>query len=178
MRSVFLSLALSIAPLAAFAVGFNDDDPPTPTETTTTCTNGQVWDADANSCVEPDKSSLNDTDRMNAVRELAYAGRLSEAERVLNAVTDQDADAVLTYRGFIARKSGQTDAAFAWYERALAVNPDNLLARSYLGQWHVETGNITLARAQLSEIRQRGGRSTWPEVSLRMAIQSGTGYSY
>ena len=178
MRGVFLSLALSVAPLAALAVGFNDDDPPTPTETTTTCTKGQIWDADAKSCVEPDKSSLNDTDRMNAVRELAYAGRLSEAARVLDAVTDQGADAVLTYRGFIARKSGQSDAAFAWYKRALTANPDTLLARSYLGQWYVETGNITLARAELSEIRHRGGRSTWPEVSLRMAIQSGAGYSY
>ncbi len=115
---------------------------------------------------------------MKAVRELAYAGRITDAERVLNAMVDQDSDAVLTYRGFTARKAGRTEDAYEWYARALEVNPDNLLARSYLGQWHLEKGDFQLARAQLSEIRQRGGRSTWPEISLRMAIQSGSGSNY
>lgn len=178
MRTTFLTLALATMPVSALAVGFNDDTPPKPTETTTTCSNGQVWDADVKLCVDPDKSSLNDSDRMKAVRELAYAGRLLDAERVLDTVLDQQADPVLTYRGFIARKSGNSDAALDWYGRALATNPDNLLARSYLGQWHVEQGNVALARAELREIRQRGGRSTWPEVSLRMAIQSGASYGY
>lgn len=178
MRHAVWALALTVAPVAALAVGDDDDQPPTPTETTTTCTKGQVWDADAKACVDPDKSSLNDPDRMRAVRELAYAGRLSDAERVLNAVSDQESDAVMTYRGFIARKSGRTNDAHDWYANALAANPNNLLARSYLGQWYVETGNTALARAELREIRQRGGRATWPEISLRMAIQSGSGYSY
>lgn len=178
MRTVLMTLALATLPVAAMSVGFNEDDPPQPTETTTECTDGQVWDEDAKTCVNPEKSSLNDTDRMNAVRELAYAGRLPDAERVLNAVSDQNADYVLTYRGFLARKSGRSDEALDWYGRALILNPDNLLARSYLGLWHVEQGNIALARAELSEIRQRGGRATWPEVSLRMAIQSGSASGY
>lgn len=178
MHRAILTVLLVVYQMAALAVGFNDDDPPTPTETTKTCTDGQIWDEKTKACVDPDKSSLNDRDRMNAVRELAYAGRLSDAERVLDAVSDQEGDAVMTYRGYIARNLGRTDEAYDWYGRALAANPDNLLARSYLGQWHVESGNIDLARAELSEIRQRGGRSTWPEISLRLAIQSGTGYSY
>lgn len=178
MRALLLCTVLATCPLAVLAVGFNDDDPPTPTETTKTCTDGQVWDAETESCVDPDKSGLNDADRMKAVRELAYAGRITDAERVLNAMVDQDSDAVLTYRGFTARKAGRTEDAHEWYARALKVNPDNLLARSYLGQWHLEKGDFQLARAQLSEIRQRGGRSTWPEISLRMAIQSGSGSSY
>lgn len=173
-----LMIAAAFAPTLAFAVGTESDTPPTPTETTTTCTNGMVWDTESKSCVEPTDSSLNDTDRMNAVRELAYAGRILDAERVLDAVQDQTSDAVMTYRGFTARKAGRMDDALGWYERALAANPNNLLARSYMGQWHVESGNIKLARAELSEIRQRGGRSTWPEISLRLAVQSGSGYSY
>ena len=35
-----------------------------------------------------------------------------------------------------------------------------------------------LAYAQLTEIRSRGGRGTWAEISLRMALQNGQGYSY
>lgn len=178
MHRMILAVALASAPGLIFAAGTESDTPPTPTETTTTCSNGMVWDADSKSCVEPTDSSLNDTDRMNAVRELAYAGRITDAERVLDAMLDQDSDGVLTYRGFTARKAGRTDEALEWYGRALEANADNLLARSYMGQWHVEAGNIDLARVQLSEIRQRGGRSTWADVSLRMAIQSGAGYSY
>jgi tetratricopeptide (TPR) repeat protein len=178
MRTLILTATLITAPVLAFAVGSESDTPPTPTETTTTCTNGMVWDADSKSCVEPTDSSLNDSDRLNAVRELAYAGRLQDAERVLDAMADQMADGVLTYRGFTARKSGRTDEAYEWYAKALDTNPDNLLARSYLGQAHVASGNIELAKLELSEIRKRGGRSSWPELSLRMAIQSGQGYSY
>jgi tetratricopeptide (TPR) repeat protein len=178
MRSLMMVAALIAAPSIAMAVGTESDTPPTPTETTKTCANGAVWDAATETCVEPTDSSLNDNDRMKAVRELAYAGRIKDAERVLDAMVLQNSDGVLTYRGFTARQAGRTDEAYEWYERALNENPDNLLARAYLGQWHVESGNIELARAQLSEIRQRGGRSTWPELSLRMAIQSGAGYSY
>ena len=70
------------------------------------------------------------------------------------------------------------DRGLAYYHRALSANPGNLLARSYLGQAYVALGEIRLARAELSEIRQRGGRQTWAELSLRQAIESGKGYSY
>jgi len=40
------------------------------------------------------------------------------------------------------------------------------------------TENLIGAQTQLSEIRARDGRQTWPEIALRMAIDSGTGPSY
>lgn len=178
MRTLIYAAALIAAPTFALAVGSDSDTPPTPTDTTKTCTDGKVWDPATKACINPGDSSLNDADRLNAVRELAYAGRLTDAERVLDAMSDQMADGVLTYRGFTARKAGRMDEAFDWYAKALAANPDNLLARSYLGQAHVAEGNLVLARAELTEIRKRGGRSTWAELSLRRAIETGKGYSY
>ena len=156
---------------SVWAVG--GDDPPVRTDTTKTCTDGLIWDADTRRCVKPADSSLRDTERLQAVREFAYAGQYRNAERVLDAVTDQTLDLVLTYRGFLARKQGRMAQAHDWYARALAQNPDNLLARSYLGQAHVAAGNLTLARHELSQIRARGGRETWAEISLRMALRSG-----
>jgi hypothetical protein len=47
-----------------------------------------------------------------------------------------------------------------------------------MGQAFVVAGNVELAKAQLSQIRARGGRGTWAEASLRMAIGSGQTYSY
>ena len=178
MRRLMITSAMIAAPAMAMAVGGGDDTPPTPTETTTTCTNGMVWDSESKSCVEPTDSSLKDTERLDAVREFAYLGQIDDAIGVLDAMADQTSDGVLTYRGFTARKAGNMDDALVWYAKALAANPDNLLARSYMGMAYVESGEIELARAELSEIRQRGGRQTWAEVALRMAINSGQGYSY
>jgi len=40
----------------------------------------------------------------------------------------------------------------------LTEDPDNTLARSYLGQAHVAQGDLGAARDQLRQIRARGGR--------------------
>ncbi len=155
-----------------------ETNPPEETETVTECEEGMVFDEESEACVEPQDEALNDADRIQAVRELAYAGKYGAARIVLDAVTDQNHDMVFTYRGFTARKMGNMDEAMIEYSRALDVNPDNILVRSYMGQAFVETGQYELAQAQLSEIRARGGRGTWAEISLRLAIDSGRTYNY
>lgn len=177
MRRILLAVFLFL-PTLAFAVGSDDDTPPQPTNTTKECETGTVWDEDSKSCVAPKDSRLDDDTRYGAVREYAYAGAYGAAQDVLDAMTDQDSDRVLTYRGFIARKLGDFDAAEALYAAALAKNPDNFLARSYLGQGLAEQGDIPGARAELSEIRSRGGRGTWAEIALRLSIENGRGFSY
>ena len=52
------------------------------------------------------------------------------------------------------------------------------LAAVYAGQGFAAAGQTELAKAQLTEIRQRSGRGTWAEFALRQAISSGAGYSY
>lgn len=177
MRHLALLAAL-ILPIAASAVGGGDDTPPTPTETTTTCTDGTIWDADSKSCVAPKDARLDDETRYRAAREFAHAGRPEHAIQALAAMADQGEDRVLTYLGFAYRTAGDMARGMAYYETAIARNPDNLMARSYMGQALVEIGDIPAARQQLAEIRMRGGRQTWPEVALAQAIRSGRGYSY
>ncbi len=181
MRRLLLAVLLSL-PATAFAVGFNDDDeddtPPTPTVTTTECEAGTVHDPETDSCVAIEDSRLDDDALYRAVRELAYAGRTSDALAALRRMSDQDEGRVLTYLGFVHRRMGDREAGLRYYRKAIALDPDNLLARSYMAQGFVEEGLTELARAELSEIRARGGRGSWAEVSLRLAIQSGRGYSY
>ena len=93
-------------------------------------------------------------------------------------IADQSDDRVLTYWGFTHRKLGHTELANAFYLKALAKNPDNLLARSYMGQGFVAEGRVDDAIAQWREIRARGGEGTWAEASLRESIRSGITYSY
>lgn len=199
MRSLPLIAALTL-PVAAFAAGGGHETttkPPASTETTQNClderqwdpeikkwvrfsqpVNG-VWDPNIKKCIRPDKASSLDPDtQYGAVRELAYAGRYTEAQQVLAGMPDQNDDRVLTYWGFTHRKMGDVDLANAYYRKAIERNPDNILARSYMGQGFVESGDKIAAITQLREIRARGGAGTWAEASLRDAIETGRTYSY
>lgn len=199
-RTVVLTAALTLPlalPGAGFAAGGGGDTEPKPTETTQDCfktdqwdpeikkyvrfsepVNG-VWDAEIKKCVRPDKTSHLDSDTLyDAVRELAYAGRYDEAIQVLDQMPDQLDDRVLTYRGFTARKLGDLELANMYYEQAIARNPDNILARSYMAQGKMLEGDKIAAMTQLREIQARGGAGTWAETSLRTAIETGQTFNY
>lgn len=175
---LILAASLALFPVAVFAAGGDDTEPPTPTETTSECEQGHVWDDKSKACVKADDSSLDDDQRYNATRELAYAGRYDEALAMLDTMTEGDSARVMTYRGFALRKSGQTSAGIAAYEQAIALDPANILARSYYGQFLVEMNKIDLARTQLAGIRASGGTGTWAEQSLATAIETGVTYTY
>ena len=172
------ALALVLSPLAAHAAGSGSTSAPEPTPTTTQCAEGQVYDDAKKECVAPKDSLLDDDKLYDAVRELAYAGRYRGASEALDAMAEQRSDRVLTYRGFIARRTGDAASAMAFYAEALRLDPDNLLARSYMGQGFVEAKRLDLARAQLAEIRVRNGSGTWAEASLKQAILSGQTYDF
>lgn len=177
-RLLTTALLASALPLAALAAGGDSSTPPATTNTTKSCTNGKVWDEKKGACVAPSRSQLPDDTLFEAARELAYDGQYAHASAALDAMEEDGTDRILTYRGFLARKSGDLDAGMAYYAAAIDKNPDNLLVRSYMGQAFVEMGNVEAAREQLTEIRARGGRTSWPEYALRTAIEQGTGYSY
>lgn len=172
------TLTLALFPMAAFAASDDTFTAPTPSETTTVCENGMVFDLATETCMAPSESSNDDQARMNDVRELAYEGYLQAALDVLDTLENPQDTMALTYYGFTHRKAGRADLGMEYYQAALTLDPDNILARSYMGQGFAEAGETELAQAQLSEIRMRGGRGTWAEFSLRQAIQTGQGYSY
>jgi len=173
-------VCLSLMPVVGFSAG--SDSPtvgkPVTTPTTETCKGIQVWDPSTKKCVNPTGSSLDQDLLGEAVRELAYAGRNEDAQGVLRAMADQESDLVLTYWGFTHRKLGNMDQAKMFYDRAIEKNPDNILARSYMGQGFVTEGKITQAKVQLEEIRARGGAGGWAEQSLAEAIESGQTSNY
>lgn len=175
---ILLTAAL-LMPGFAFAAGSDTNTaPPKTTKTTKSCKGIQVWDEAKQSCVNPKGAALDSDILYDAVRELAYAGRYADAQGVLAAMPDQQDDRVLTYWGFTNRKLGKADLAQVFYTSAIARNPDNILARSYMGQGLVEAGDRDGAIAQWREIRARGGEGSWAEISLRDAIRSGQTYSY
>lgn len=177
MRMI-LAAALALTPQLALAVGSDDSAPPTPTETTTECAKGEIWDEKTKACVKAEEQSLNDDQRYDAVRELAYAGRYDEALTVLSTMTEGETPRVLTYRGFLLRQTGQIEEGIAAYERAIALAPGNILARSYYGQLLVQMNEMQMAQLQLAAIRMHGGGGTWAEQSLATAIETGVTTTY
>lgn len=171
-----LSLTILTLPMA-LAAGDDVTTPPPPTPTPQ-CPAGQIHDQKTGKCVPAKSSSLSDNDRYQAVRELAYAQQYAAAAQVLDAMSDPSDDRVLTYRGFILRKTGRLEQAGEYYRAALNKNPNNLLVRSYMGQGFVEAGDLAAARRQHEEILARGGKGTWAEESLRTALSSGRTYRY
>jgi predicted Zn-dependent protease len=172
------ALFLAALPGLAFAPCSDDSEPPKTTETTTKCEEGQVFDDKLKKCVEPTDSRLDNDTRFGAVRELAWAGQYDAALIVLASMTEGETDRVLTYRGFILRKSGQIEDGIAAYEAALAINPGNILTHSYYGQLLVEMNEMEAAKVHLAAIRQHGGTGTWAETALATAIDTGLTYSF
>lgn len=181
----FFILILFALPGFAFAAGSGGTtsgstwtNPPATTKTTKTCKGVKIWDEKTEKCVRPKQSSLTPDELMRAVRELAYAGRSEDAQGVLRAIPDQNDDLVLTYWGFTNRKLGKADLARIYYARAINQNPDNILARSYMGQGLIAEGRVDEAIEQWREIQARGGLGSWAEVSLRTAIRTGMTFNY
>lgn len=59
---------------------------------------------------------------------------------------------VLNYMGFVSRKMGHFDDAFAYYGQALAIDPNHLGANEYLGELYLQLGMYGQARAQLARL--------------------------
>jgi tetratricopeptide (TPR) repeat protein len=61
---------------------------------------------------------------------------------------------VLTYQGFANRKLGNYDVAVSYYSAALKLDPVHRGANEYLGEYYVETGQLSKATAQLVKLEQ------------------------
>lgn len=183
MRSLIVAV-LALAPSISLANGGDggsdgaDDAPPPVTQTSEDCKKGEVWDEKTETCLESSSSLLNDDQRYIAVRELAYVGRPADAKLILDSMTEGKTARVMTYEGFLLRKTGHVEEGIAAYEEAIRLDPANILARNYYGQLLVEMDEIQLAQLQLDEIRAHGGTGTWSERSLATAIETGVTYNF
>jgi len=101
---------------------------------------------------------------------LALEGEYDWALDVLTAVQDQQDPDVLNMQGYSHRKAGRLDVAITYYSKALAINPDFVRAREYLGEGYVAAGRVDLALAELSQIKDRCGVSCEEYIELSRII--------
>lgn len=157
----------------AWSVGsdsFGEEKPPEKTQTSKDCKKGEIFDKKAQKCVKAKDAMLAPDVLYDAARELAYFGRPDEALALL-AKLPQDDPNVLNYKGYATRKAGRLEEGMAYYRQAIALAPDHVLARSYMGQALAQMGDLDGAREQLQEIRKRAGTVNYAYVSLSQTLR-------
>jgi tetratricopeptide (TPR) repeat protein len=158
VRDLVFTFTLSVAIIGSgAATAMGDGGGSSSDQTSQKCKTGMVWSKTAKKCVKANSGIVPDQDLYEAGRALALAGKYEWAIDVLNAVRDQHDPAVLNYLGYAHRKAGMIEAGIAYYQQALAIDPDYLLVREYLGEGYVAAGKVELARQQLNEIAARCG---------------------
>lgn len=108
------------------------------------------------SCVGKPSQTASSAELFYAGYWLAKSGSYKKALLYLMAA-DQTDPRVVTYIGFSLRKLGKVSDALPYYDKALALNPNYNVARAYLGEAHLTTGNVVGAERELGEIAQRCG---------------------
>jgi tetratricopeptide (TPR) repeat protein len=126
----------------------------------TKCKKGEVWDKKLKKCVVPKYGMLDDNNIYEAGHDLAMAGRYDEAIAVLSLAENKQDPRILNYLGYSHRHSGRVTVGLGYYEEALRINPDYTLVREYLGEAHLQIGDLAGAQEQLAEIEKRTGKGS------------------
>ena len=129
-----------------------------------------VW---VKKCVKLELGILSDEDLYQQGRQLAKAGEYDKALLVLATIKNQNDPRVLNYIGYSNRKAGHLEIGITYYRKALAIDPNFVLAREYLGEGYVAAGRIDLAQIELNEIKTRVGVDSEEYKDLSKAITTG-----
>jgi tetratricopeptide (TPR) repeat protein len=123
-------------------------------------------------CLKLTAGVLPDGDLLEQGKALALDGEYDWALDVLATVQDQKNPDVLNMQGYSHRKSGRLDVAITYYRKALAIKPDFVRAREYLGEGYIAAGRVDLAQAELQQIKVRCGETCEEYQDLAKAIAS------
>ena len=77
----------------------------------------------------------------------------ARAIAILATLGHDDHPDVANLIGFANRKLGRTEDARAWYEKALASDPNHSRTWQYYGMWHLERGDRAKAEQHLVRIK-------------------------
>lgn len=128
--------------------------------TVTECKKGMVWDKKKKKCVVPQYGMLDDDSIYEAGHDLAMAGRYDDAISVLTLAANKQDPRILNYLGYSHRHSGRVAVGLGYYEEALRIDPNYTLVREYLGEAHLQIGDLAGAQEQLIEIEKRIGKGS------------------
>jgi tetratricopeptide (TPR) repeat protein len=153
-RALTVALLFSAVLIAPDIAAAADEPNPTPPPQT----NQQTPPKKDNQSKKPKKDKSSSAQDFLAGYHAAYAliydkGDYLVGIAALRALSYDDNADVATLIGYASRKLGRYDDAKAWYERALAADPNHAVTWSYYGMWHAEQGNVLKAKDDLEKVR-------------------------
>ena len=121
-----------------------------------------------------DSDPYSPTSRFKDINKLIKLEKFAEAHKMLKSLKKVNTDEAdrLNLLGFTARKSGDLDAAGAYYEQALTLNPRHTGALEYQGELFIQLGKIELAKANLAKIDKICWLPCNAERELKKAIEN------
>ena len=140
------------------------------------CTKYVKYSAKWKKCKGYARSAMNNEELYATGYELAKAGEYDAALEFLTAGTDKNDPRFLTMIGYSTRKLGKVDEGMAFYAQALAIDPNSVTTREYLGEAYLQKKDVSSAKAQLVEIQNRCGTTceSFTELNIKIAeYQSG-----
>lgn len=111
---------------------------------------------------------------LDAAKAKIDAGDFRNAIPILTVLVQKEPNNpdALNLMGYSLRKTGQTNMALQYYNRALVLNPKHLGANEYLGELYVELGQMDKAKERLAVLGAACGTCA-QEQDLRKAITTG-----
>jgi tetratricopeptide (TPR) repeat protein len=136
------------------------------------CKKGEIWNKKKKMCIKTESGLLTDEELLDQATVLSADGHYEWALHVLSVAANPEDPEILGLKGYSYRKAGRLDAAIEHYGRALALAPDHIRIREYLGEGYVAAGGFLLARAQLEEIASRCGTDCPEYLELQAVISA------
>jgi tetratricopeptide (TPR) repeat protein len=185
LRTAIAAAALSLFAAQAFAAGSGattpPSNPPPMSPKKMMCKKGEaiktstVYGKKVQKCVKLKVGMLTDDELYDQARLLAKVDNEYDwALTLFDYVQNKDDPKVLNYMGYSNRKAGRLETGIAFYQKALAIDPNFVLAREYLGEGYVVAGRTDLAMLQLDEIKTRCGTTCEEYKDLSKSIELGT----
>ncbi len=164
--AVTILVGTSLFSVPAFAAGDGGG------RDTVKCKTGEVYDKVQKKCVPAEQGKLDDDSIYETGRDLAMKGRYDEAINILTLAADKTDPRILNYLGYSHRKSGRVLVGLGYYQEALRNDPDYTLVREYMGEAHLQLGDVAAAREQLGEIEKRRGKDCAEYAELSAQIEA------
>ena len=121
------------------------------------CANFKANSAEWKKCKAGGRAAMNNEELYATGYSLAKAGDYASALEFLKAGTDKNDVRFLTMIGYSMRKLGKVDEGVRYYMQALAIDPNSVTTREYLGEAYLQIKDLPNAKAQLVEIQSRCG---------------------
>jgi len=145
--------------------------------TNTQCKEGMVWNQSKGICEKASSGLFDDKTLYEQGRALALAGEYGKALALFDVIENKHDANVLTMIGYSKRKSGAVEEGIGYYHQALAIDPDNVNTREYLGEGYVVMGRLDLAQAELDKIGTLCGQGCEQYIDLAAAMAGNTDWN-